>query len=151
MISHRHAESDIDHSLCYLDANNLYGWAMSQHLPTSNFKWMEDKECLHLNAIDDESEYGAILEVDLEYPKELHDSHSDYPLAPEKMNIQNSMLSNEQISMLETIQRQNLIKNDTNFIGPINKPQNHLKIKKLVPNLHKKAHYIVHYRNLKNI
>lgn len=76
MISHRHAESDIEHSLCYLDANNLYGWAMSQYLPTSNFKWIEDKECLDLNAIDDESEYGAIVEV--------HDCHSDYPLAPEK-------------------------------------------------------------------
>ena len=149
MISHRHAEVDDEHCLSYLDANNLYGWAMCQHLPTSNFKWMEDKECLHLNAIDDESEYGAILEVDLEYPKELHDSHSDYPLAPEKMNIQNSMLSNEQISMLEAIQRQNLIKNDTNFIGPINKLQNQLKNTKLVPNLHNKVHYIVHYRNLK--
>ena len=63
--------------IAYLDANNLYGWAMSKPLPTRDFKWMKVSELetweLHL----------CILEVDLEYPKSLHDLHSDYPLAPE--------------------------------------------------------------------
>ena len=65
----------------YLDANNLYGWAMSKPLPTHGFKWMKDKE---LNAWE---KTPCILEVDLEYPKELHDLHNDYPLAPEQIEV----------------------------------------------------------------
>ena len=65
----------------YLDANNLYGWAMSKPLPTHGFKWMKTSELeiweLHL----------CILEVDLEYPKKLHDLHNDYPLAPEQIEV----------------------------------------------------------------
>jgi len=148
MICHRHAEADDEHALCYLDANNLYGWAMSQSLPTGHFKWLDNQD-FDFNAIANDAENGAILEVDIEYPKELHNQHSDYPLAPEKIAIQNEMLSNEQLSMLETIQRQNQISSDSNLIGPINKPQHQSKIKKLVPNLYNKSHYIVHYRNLK--
>ena len=64
----------------YLDANNLYGAAMSMKLPTSGFKWMNDKELSVWEKI------PCILEVDLEYPKELHDLHNDYPLAPERIN-----------------------------------------------------------------
>ena len=69
--------------IMYLDANNLYGWAMSQYLPTGGFRWMTDKQ---INNIDlakyyENSDKGLILEVDLEYPKELHNLHNDYPLA----------------------------------------------------------------------
>ena len=64
----------------YLDANNLYGWAMSQPLPVSDFKWMKEK-------IEKWEEIPCILEIDLEYPKELHDRHNDYPLAPEKITV----------------------------------------------------------------
>ena len=64
----------------YLDANNLYGVAMSMKLPTKGFKWMNNGELLVWEKI------PCILEVDLEYPKELHDLHSDYPLAPERIN-----------------------------------------------------------------
>ena len=63
----------------YLDANNLYGTAMSMKLPTSGFKWMNKYELNHWE------KYPCILEVDLEYPKELHDLHNDYPLAPERI------------------------------------------------------------------
>jgi hypothetical protein len=63
--------------LMYLDANNLYGWAMSQFLPYGGFKWTDVRN------ISDDSETEYILEVDLEYPKELHDKHKDLPLAPE--------------------------------------------------------------------
>ena len=65
----------------YLDANNLYGWAISKPLPTHGFKWMKDNE---LNVWEKTS---CILEVDLEYPKELHDLHNDYPLAPEQIEV----------------------------------------------------------------
>ena len=65
----------------YLDANNLYGWAMSKPLPTHGFKWMNEKE---LNVWE---KTPCILEVDLEYPKELHDLHNDYPLAPEQIVV----------------------------------------------------------------
>ena len=65
----------------YLDTNNLYGWAMSKPLPTHGFKWMKDNE---LNVWE---KTPCILEVDLEYPKELHDLHNDYPLAPEQIEV----------------------------------------------------------------
>ena len=57
----------------YLDANNLYGWAMSQYLPTGGFRWMTQKQ---INKIDlakykEDSEKGLILEVDLIYPKDI--------------------------------------------------------------------------------
>ena len=69
----------------YLDANNLYGVAMSMNLPTHNFKWMNDNELLTWE------KFPCILEVDLEYPIELHDAHNDYPLAPERIMFKNDM------------------------------------------------------------
>ena len=71
-------------SLLYLDMNNLYGHAMSQYLPYSNFKWVKniDKIKQKLMNIKSNSSTGYVLEVDLEYPQELHDIHNDYPLAP---------------------------------------------------------------------
>ena len=69
--------------IIYLDANNLYGWAMSQSLPTEGFQWIEPKD-VQLSNYTDDSEKGLLLEVDLEYPKELHDLYNDYQLAPEK-------------------------------------------------------------------
>ena len=67
--------------IVYLDANNLYGWAMSKPLPTHGFKWMEVRE------LETWENHSCILEVDLEYPKSLHDLHSDYPLAPEQIEV----------------------------------------------------------------
>ncbi len=67
--------------ILYLDANNLYGWAMSKPLPHKNFKWMNDDE------LKDWRSEPCILEVDLEYPKELHDKHNEYPLAPERLLV----------------------------------------------------------------
>ncbi|GFV82455.1 uncharacterized protein TNCV_3982471 [Trichonephila clavipes] len=65
-----------------IDANNLYGCAMSQHLPT-HFSWTD--EDVNFMNVPDDSEIGYIFEVDLEYPDELHDLHNCYPLAPEKI------------------------------------------------------------------
>ena len=67
--------------LPYLDANNLYGWAMSQPLPVKDFKWMNDNE------LEKWTEHSCILEVDLEYPNDLHDLHNEYPLAPERIMV----------------------------------------------------------------
>ena len=76
--------------ITYLDANNLYGWAMSQPLPTKGFKRMCKDELNNWKSITSREGVGCILEVDLEYPKELHDLHNDYPLAPESMKLEGS-------------------------------------------------------------
>ncbi|CAS00907.1 Protein CBG26256 [Caenorhabditis briggsae] len=72
--------------LLYLDANNLYGWAMSQKLPYDEFEFVED---FTLEMIDDlvSKEKGCILEVDLDYPEELHDKHNDLPFCPENKRV----------------------------------------------------------------
>ena len=74
--------------IVYLDANNLYGWAMSKPLPVGGFEWMTKEELENWERFVDEKGIGCILEVDLEYPVELHDFHNDFPLAPEKMILE---------------------------------------------------------------
>ena len=74
----------------YLDANNLYGWAMSQKLPKNNFKWVENTSRINEEFIknyNENSNKGYILEVDVKYPKKLHDLHSDLPFLPRRMKI----------------------------------------------------------------
>lgn len=68
--------------LIYLDANNLYGWAMSQYLPIGEFEWVDTNTNFR---VEDDADYGFILEVDLEYPTKVHDSHSDLPFCPENI------------------------------------------------------------------
>ena len=72
----------------YLDANNLYGWAMSQKLPVNNFKWVEDTSKINEEFIknyNENNKKGYILEVAVKYPKTLHDSH--LPFLPKRMKI----------------------------------------------------------------
>ena len=78
-------------------ANNSYGWTMSQYLsPYGGFKWLNKKEIdkFDVNSIECNGIDGYILQVDLEYPNELHKMHNDYSLAPEKLKISHDMLSN---------------------------------------------------------
>ena len=78
------------HIFKYLDANNLYGWAMSQKLPVNNFKWVEDISRINEEFIknyDENSNKGYILEVDVKYPKKLQNLHSDLPFLPKRMKI----------------------------------------------------------------
>ena len=84
--------------IMYLDANNLYWWAMSQPLPVNGFKWIPACELPRWEIITDEDGIGCILEVDLEYPEDLHDNHNEYPLAPEslKINKVNKLIPNLQ-------------------------------------------------------
>ena len=104
----------------YLDANNLYGWAMSQALPTNGFKWMKDLtkakvirilekvNCSMTNPI---KKTGYIFEVDLEYSHDLWESHNDYPLAPEKLKVNG--------------------------------------VEKLISHFKSRKNYVIHYRNLR--
>ena len=76
--------------LQYLNANNLYGWAMPQPLPTGEFKWIKchnwDPKKL-IDMLSAEKNYGYLLEVDVKYPKELHDLHNDIPFMCSKMKV----------------------------------------------------------------
>ena len=118
-----------DSYLMYLDANNLYGWAMSQPLPTGDFKWL-DPEKVKLFDYDESSKKGIILEVDLKYPEELHDLHNDYPCTPQKMIITDNMLSD----YTRKIKEENSVSSG--------------KVPKLVTTLYDKKKYVIHYRNL---
>ena len=143
-ISCRHAKANnpyIDHYnpdnesnyIIYLDANNLYGYSMIQHLPVKGFRWLSGMEQnnLIIENIADDSEDGYILEVDLSYPNELHDRHNDFPLAPQAVEIKQEMLSEYQIQLIELLNIE------------------HINSSKLIPNLLNKSKYICHYRNLK--
>ena len=72
--------------LQYLDANNLYGWAMSQPLPAGGFKWV-DVNPNEISELATRTDKGYLLEVDVSYPKELHNPHNDLPFMCERMEI----------------------------------------------------------------
>lgn len=144
MITHRHAKannsslpdyhfSQLTSFIMFLDANNLYGWAMSQSLPVREFEWVPEEDLMGLNItqVADDASEGYILEVYLEYPKELHDLHNDYPLASENVFITPDMLSSYSRHLAEDLEY---------------KPA---EVRKLLPNLYDKKNYIIHYRNLK--
>ena len=99
--------------ITYLDANNLYGWAISEYFPY-----------ICLSSISENSFVGYILEVDLEYPDELHNLYNNYPLAPEKLEITQNMLS----KYCSDIANENRIKIDG--------------VNKLVPNLRNKKNML---------
>ena len=121
-------EKDKDSSyLMYLDANNLYGWAMSQKLPVGKFKWGDEKTFDMSNY---SGEKGCIIECDLEYPENLHDEHNMYPLAPEKILVEKDMLSPYCNEILDQFKIQKTT------------------CKKLIPNLMNKQKYALHYKNL---
>ena len=108
--------------IMYLDAHNLYGQAMSQELPYSNFEWgsVEDYNCIKEGT-------GQIIEADMEYPTALQVQNDDYLLTSEKLDMDENWLSPYQRNLLE---------------GTMSVP-------KLVPNLVGKNNYVVHHRVLK--
>ena len=120
--------------IMYLDANNLYGWAMSQYLPTGNFKWLSQNqiEKTNLGKYTENSKKGLILEVDLEYPQELHNLHNDFPLGPEKIKVAKDMLSDYSKTIADKF----------NISSGL--------VHKLIPTLNDKEKYILHYRNLQS-
>lgn len=77
--------------LMYLDANNLYGFSMMQHLPIKDFEWNQNEFTIEeIMNIPDDASTGYIFEVDLEYPQHLHDKHKDYPLCAETREVPGS-------------------------------------------------------------
>ena len=120
--------------ILYLDANNLYGWAMSQSLPIKNFTWIDPEEWQAINWLEQTQHQttGYFIECDLEYPPELHDKHNDLPLAPRKEAVTFNMLSNKQV---EVSRHYNVARSHTSV--------------KLLPSLMSKTKYTVHYLNLK--
>jgi len=115
--------------ITYLDANNLYGVAQSQPLPVGDFQFLTSDEIstFNLMSVAEDSPTGYIVDCDLEYPSNLRDSHSDYPLAPEHLTVTKDMLSPFA----------------QHLVG-----QGWAPTKKLIPNLYNKSHYVTHYRNL---
>ena len=93
-------------------------------------EWLENIDEFNINSISKKSDTGYFLEVDLEYPDELHALHNDYPLAPDKRPIPSDMLS----KYCKEIADKYKIK-----VGDI---------KKLIPNLGNKTKYVLHYQNL---
>ena len=83
-------ESKESSHIQHLDAINLHGWAISQKFPVNDFKWIEDTSKINEEFIknyDENNDKGYILEVDVKYPKKLHDIHSDLPFLPKRMKI----------------------------------------------------------------
>ena len=138
-ISKRYSKANNKHLKCYdpkqgskhimhLEANNLYGYAMSKFLPASGFKWIDSKD-FDSNKYSSNSSKGCVLEVNLEYPKELCELHNDYSLAPDKIEIKKEMLSKDQLKIVDL------------YNIPID------IVKKLVPNFFDKEKYVLHYQN----
>ena len=120
-----------DSFIMYFDCNNLYGHAMCQSLPYAEFEWLtpDEMQQFSINKCDDQ--YGYFLQVDIEYPHELHDTHSEFPLACEKKQVRLQELS----PITQKLAAKFKIKKE-------------LGCNKLVPNLHNKYSYITHYKNL---
>ena len=132
VILHPYAKND-NGFIFYCDANNLYGYAMCQYLPTGGFKFLTSDEIKEwtvdkMLSLKNEQNHGFFFEVDLEYPEELHDKHNNYPCAPEKIRVEFSELS----------QQQQAYAKDSNI-----KPSEKLHL-----TLRNKKNYKLHYRNL---
>lgn len=121
--------------LMYYDANNLYGWAMSQSLPTGLMRWLDESEIdqFDLHTVSSDGDKGYMLEVDLEYPQDLHDKHNSYPLAPSKKLVEDDELSPYSRHLYKDLYGEN---------------RHRPKTSKLIPTLENKTKYITHYRNL---
>ena len=110
--------------------NNLYGCALSEHLPCGGFKWLKSVDRFDVMSITENSLIGYFLKVELKCPDELHELYNDDPLAPDRLAVSSDMLSN----YCKKIAGKYEIK-----VG---------NVKKLIPKLGNTTNYVVHYRNL---
>ena len=118
--------------LLYLDANNLYGWAMVQALPYKNIKLSNDTKLEDILNTTDEAETGYMVEIDLSFKQEIHEKLKQMPPCPESLIPKEEWFS----------EYQKLVKTET---------KSNTKCQKLVPHLHEHKNYCIHYRNLKFI
>ena len=88
--------------LMYWDANNLYGWAMSQHLQNENLKFDDAITLDDILDAPDENKTGYIIEVDLIFPKEIHDKLKEFPPCPESLTPKMEWFSEVQKYVGET-------------------------------------------------
>lgn len=120
-------KSKEDSYIVYLDANNLYGYAMCEYLPIGNFKWNNEKWTKEkIMSIDDKADVGYTFSVDLHIPDKLHDYMNNYPPCPENISIKKNQLNEWQ-----------------------QKDYHESKIEKLCLTFHDKKNYKIHYRILK--
>ena len=103
---------------------------MSEYLPYEGFRWLKNVDEFIVMLINEKGTIGCFVEVDLEYPDDLHGLHNDYPLAPEKLAISSDILS----KYCKKIADKYEIKV--------------ADVKELIPSLGNKTNYAVHYRNL---
>ena len=73
--------------------NKLHGWALSSYLPYGGFKWIKNVDGFDVNSINEKSPIVYFLQLDPEYPDEVHELHHEYPLAPENFAVSSDMLS----------------------------------------------------------
>ena len=161
MITHKYAKANNKYMssydknksplyIIYLDANNLYGWAMSQYLPYGNYQDDTDVDKYtpeYIMSLEDNTHEGCFLVVDLEYPKELHDLHNDYPLAPQRKRVTKDMLSNH---TKEIMNKSYLFLNPSKKDSEKNKDRSKGDaVDKLICDFSDKINYGIHYRALK--
>ena len=103
---------------------------MSEYLPYGEFRWVKNVDGFDVMSSNEKSGTGYILEVNLDYPVELHELHNDYPLAPETLAASNDMLSTY---CTKTADKYDIKAGD---------------VKKVVPNLGNKTKYVLHCRDL---
>ena len=134
----RFIESNENTKLLYIDANNLYGWAMSQYLPTSEFEKLDFsqgygeatqiEQIVDLRFIPDNNEYGYFIECDLEYPAEIKEKTENFPLCPYQTKADPNLFSE--------------------YMNSVKQP-NYKPTEKLMCDLTNKYNYMMHYRMFK--
>ena len=131
----RHVQSDENKQILYIDANNLYGWAMSQYLPTGEFKklqlpenYSQDQLVEDLLQIPDDNEYGYFIDCDLEYPVEIKEKTKNFPFCPYQTKADSDLFSG--------------------YMNNVNQP-NYKPTPKLMCDVTSKSKYMIHYRMFK--
>ena len=135
VMGNRHVQSDEKKQILYIDANNLYGWAMRQYLPTGNFEklqlpenYLQDQLVEDLLEIPDDNEYGYFIECDLEYPVEIKEKTKNFPFCPYQTKADPDLFSA--------------------YMNNLSQP-NYKTTSKLMCDVTNKSKYMIHYRMFK--
>ena len=138
VVGDRHVQSVENKQILYIDANNLYGWAMSQYLPTGDFKKIKlccEYDSVLMNEIKedifntpDDNEFGYFIECNLEYPAEIKEKTKNFPFCPYQTKADPNLFSG--------------------YMNNINQP-NYKPTSKLMCDVTNKSKYMIHYRMFK--